>query len=125
MQVTSFVQVWDELHADLPAAQPTLETFLATGLADVQHVTGFASLSRDRAIRAVERLVSGGLLRHLEFAVRRPDKRGQLAAVYLLTEDGARILQLIGHAKARACNLAVPQSLEKRAGFGVISLVLL
>jgi hypothetical protein len=105
MQVTSFVQVWDELRADLPAAQPALETFLATGLADVQHVTGFASLSRDRAIRLVERLGSGGFLRRLEFVVKRPDKRGQPAAVYLLTEDGARILQLLGHAKARACNL--------------------
>jgi hypothetical protein len=90
MQVTTFVQVWDELRADLPAAQPALETFLATGLADVQHV--------DRAIRAVERLGSGGFLRRLEFVVKRSDKRGQPAAVYLLTEDGARILLLLGHA---------------------------
>lgn len=105
MQVTSFVPVWDEILADLPAAQPALETFLATGLADIQHVTGFASLSRDRAIRVVERLVSGGFLRRPEFAIKRPDKRGQPAAVYLLTEDGARTLQLLGHEKARACNL--------------------
>ena len=106
MQVTSYVQSWDTIVQDLPdTAQPVLETFLATGLADIQHVKDFTNLTRDRVIRALERLVSGGLLRRPEFAIRRPDKRGQPGAVYLLIEDGAQTLQLLGHEQARACNL--------------------
>jgi len=106
MQVTSFVQVWDAIQADLPqTAQSALETFLATGLADIHHVIGFANLTRDRASRALERMLSGGLLRRPEFVVKRPDQRGQPSSVYLLTEEGAQVLQMLGHPKARASNL--------------------
>jgi len=103
MQVTSFVQVWDTILADLPAAQPALETFLGTGLADIHHVMGFANLTRDRASRVLERMTSVELLRRSEYVIKRPDQRGQPSAGYLLTEDGAQVLQMLGHSKARAC----------------------
>ncbi len=105
MQVTSFIQVWDAILADLPAAQLALETFLSTGQADIHHVTGFANLTRDRANRVLERMVSGGLLRRSEFIVKRPDQRGQPSGVYILTEEGAQVLQMLGHSKARASHL--------------------
>ena len=105
MQVTLFVQVWDAIVADLPAAQPALETFLGTGLADIHHVMGFANLTRDRASRVLERMVSAELLCRPEFVIKRPDQRGQPSSVYLLTENGAQVLQMLGHSKARACHL--------------------
>ena len=105
MQVTSFVQVWDAILADLPAAQPALETFIGTGLADIHHVKGFANLTRDRASRVLERMTSVELLRRSEYVIKRPDQRGQPSAVYLLAENGAQVLQMLGHSKARACHL--------------------
>lgn len=105
MQVT-FVQVWDEIVHDLPdVARPALEAFLATGLADIHHIMNFANLTRDRAIRIAERLVSAELVRRPGMAIKRPDKRGQPASVYLLAENGAQTLQLLGHEQARGCNL--------------------
>jgi hypothetical protein len=105
MQNNAFMQVWQTvLHAAPEIAQPILEAFLPTGLADIVQVAQATNLTRDRANRALEHMVSAKLIAQYP-ALQRPDQRGKPSAFYLLTTDGAEVLQGLGHHKATACNL--------------------
>ena len=49
MQVTSNMQVWQAILQAIPnTARPVLETFVPTGLADMNQIMQFTNLTRDR-----------------------------------------------------------------------------
>ena len=105
MQNNAFMQVWQTvLRAAPEIAQSVLEAFLPTGLADIVQVEQATNLTRARANRALEHMVSAKLIAQYP-ALQRPDQRGKPSVFYLLTADGAEVLQGLGHLKATACNL--------------------
>ena len=100
------MQVWQAILQAIPdTARPVLETFVPTGLADMNQIMQFTNLTRDRVNRAVERLVSANLLQELKRPIPRPDQRGKPSNIYLLTQEGAKVLQSLGYKYARACGL--------------------
>ena len=106
MQVSSNTQTWQSILQAIPdTARPVLETFVPTGLADANQVQQFTNLTRDRVARALERLLSGQLLVPWKRPLPRPDQRGKPANTYLLTREGAEVLNAIGFKGARACGL--------------------
>jgi len=106
MKVEPFMQVWQSILEAIPdTARPVLETFAATGLADINQIQSFTNLTRDRVNRAAERMLSGGLLTQLNRPLPRPDQRGKPASVFLLTKGGAEVLTQIGVKGAHPCGL--------------------
>ena len=106
MKVKSYQEAWENILGQIAdTAQPVLETFSSTGLAEISQIITFTNLTRDKVNRAVERMESQGLLREFGRPIPRPDKRGSPPAVYLLTDTGARVLHSLGHPQARASGL--------------------
>jgi len=106
MQVISNTQVWQSILQAIPdTARPVLETFVPTGLADMNQIMQFTNLTRDRVNRAVERLVSANLLQELKRPIPRPDQRGKPSNIYLLTQEGAKVLHSLGYKHAHVCGL--------------------
>ena len=106
MKVKPYQEAWENILGQIPeTAQPVLETFSSTGLAEISQIITFTNLTRDKVNRAVERMESQGLLREFGRPIPRPDKRGSPPAVYLLTDTGARVLHSLGHPQARASGL--------------------
>ena len=106
MQVKQIMQVWGSILQAIPdTARPVLETFAFTGLADINNIIQFTNLTRDRVNRAVERMVSANLLQDFKRPIPRPDQRGKPANIYLLTQDGAKVLNSLGYKQPRACGL--------------------
>jgi len=106
MKVT-LQEAWENILGQIPeTAQPVLETFSATGLAEISQIITHTNLSRDKVNRALERMVGKDLLREFERPIPRPDKRGSPPAIYLLTDAGAKVLHSLGQHQARACGLS-------------------
>lgn len=106
---------WENILKQIPdTAQPVLETFSVTGLAEISQIVAYTNLTRDKVSRALERMVSKDLLREFERPIPRPDKRGSPPAVYLLTEAGAKILHSLDHPQARASGLTDDQTILHR-----------
>ena len=106
MKVTPYQEVWENILGQIPdTAQPVLETFSSTGLAEISQIITCTNLTRDKVNRALERMESQGLLREFGRPIPRPDKRGSPPAAYLLTDIGARVLHSLGHPQARASGL--------------------
>jgi len=106
MHVKQVMQVWQSILQAIPdTARPVLETFAFTGLADLNNIIQFTNLTRDRVNRAVERMISAGLLQDFKRPIPRPDQRGKPANIYLLTQDGANVLGSLGYKQVRACGL--------------------
>ncbi len=115
MKVLTSKEVWESVLKQIPeTAQPVLETFSVTGLAEISQIITCMNLTRDKVNRAVERMVSKELLREFERPIPRPDKRGSPPAVYLLTEAGAKVLHSLGHPQARASGLTDDQTILHR-----------
>ncbi len=106
MKVTTIKEVWENILKQTPeTAQPVLETFSATGLAEISQIITHTNLTRDKVNRVLERMVSQNLLREFERPIPRPDKRGSPPSVYLLTDTGAKVLHSLGQHKASASGL--------------------
>jgi hypothetical protein len=115
MKVTTSKEVWENNLKQIPeTAQPVLETFSVTGLAEISQIITCTNLTRDKVNRAVERMVSKELLREFERPIPRPDKRGSPPAVYLLTDTGAKALHSLGHPQARASGLTDDQTILRQ-----------
>ena len=115
MKVKPYQEVWENILGQIPeTAQPVLETFSSTGLAEISQIITYTNLTRDKVNRAVERMESKGLLREFGRPIPRPDKRGSPPAVYLLTDTGARVLHSLGHPQARASGLTEDQTILHR-----------
>ena len=87
-------QIWDEITArvDADKARLLLRLFEATGVADAMQLQSVADLSRERFNLLIERMRFHGLVTECPMEIKRPGVRGRSPRVFLLADEGARLL---------------------------------
>ncbi len=87
-------QLWAEITArvDADKARTLLRLFEPTGVADAMQLQSVADLSRERFNLLIERMRFHGLVAECPLEIKRPGVRGRSPRVFLLAEEGARLL---------------------------------